>query len=128
MFQAAVLLLLLGASENVQIKEVHLGQAALLKCNVSLHHEVFWLKVNMKEMPKLLMVARLKNDGGLTEVHKYNDSNFEGCLVEKLFGLRIFRVLKSDLGSYFCGIFDNKRMEFADGVHIYGKKKNNGKI
>lgn len=66
------------------------------------------------------MVVRLKNDGSLTEVLNYNSTCFEACLVGKFFGLRIFSVLNNDLGSYYCGIVEGKRMEFEEGVHIYG--------
>lgn len=107
----------LGAIERKQVK---LGQPVVLKCNISLHHEIFWLRVSMKERPRLLMVVRLKNDGSLTEVLNDNRTHFEACLVGKFFGLRIFNVLNNDLGSYYCGIVEGKRMEFEEGVHIYG--------
>lgn len=113
-------LLPLWALGPIERKQVKLGEPVLLKCNISLHHEIFWLRVNMKERPRLLMVVRLKNDGGLTEVLNYNTTHFESCLVDKFFGLRIFSVLDNDLGSYYCGIVEGKRMEFEEGVHIYG--------
>lgn len=74
----------------------------------------------MKEKPRLLMVVRLKNDGGLTEVLNYNSDHYESCLVDKSFGLRIFNVLNNDLGSYYCGVVEGKRMQFEEGVQIYG--------
>lgn len=66
------------------------------------------------------MVARLKNDGDLTEILNDDSTHYEGCLVDKFIGLRILNVLISDLGSYYCGIAEGKRMDFDDGVHIYG--------
>ncbi|KAF4090465.1 hypothetical protein AMELA_G00052350 [Ameiurus melas] len=113
------LVLPLRALGTIEQKLVKLGESVVLKCTISLHHEIFWLKVNMKEKPKIVMVARLKNDGGLTEVLNHNSTHFEGCLVDKFFGLKIFSVLNSDLGSYYCGIVEGKRIEFENGVHIY---------
>ncbi|XP_017317949.1 novel immune-type receptor 14 isoform X1 [Ictalurus punctatus] len=113
------LVLPLRALGTIEQKRVKLGESVVLKCSISLHHEIFWLRVNMKERPKVVLVARLKNDGGITEVLNHNSTHFEGCLVDKFFGLKIFSVLNSDLGSYYCGIVEGKRMEFEDGVHIY---------
>ncbi|MCI4376292.1 hypothetical protein PGIGA_G00186730 [Pangasianodon gigas] len=118
------LVLPLKALSTIERKWVKLGEPVVLKCNISLHHEIFWLRVSIMEKPRLLMVARLKNDGGLTEVLNYNSTHFEGCLVDKFFGLRIFSVLNNDLGSYYCGIVEGKHMEFEDGVHIYGDIRN----
>ncbi|KAG7333935.1 hypothetical protein KOW79_002342 [Hemibagrus wyckioides] len=106
----------LGATEQ---KQVQLGKSVVLRCNISLHHEIFWLRVNRLERPRLLMVARLKNDGDFTEIWNYDSTHYEGCLVDKFIGLRILNVLINDLGSYYCGIAEGKRMEFEDGVHIY---------
>ncbi|KAF7710326.1 hypothetical protein HF521_009198 [Silurus meridionalis] len=109
----------MGAIER---QEVQLGKPVILKCNISLHHEIFWLKVNNEEKPRIVLVARLKNNGGLTEVMNYNTTHYEGCMIDRFFGLKISSVLNSDLGSYYCGIVEGKRMEFEDGVHIYEDK------
>ncbi|XP_017551977.1 uncharacterized protein LOC108426766 isoform X2 [Pygocentrus nattereri] len=118
---AVVLVLPLTALGAVEMKPVTLGETVVLKCNISLHHEIFWLRVSMEERPRLLMVTGLKSDGKLSEVWNYNSTQFTGCLVDKSFGLKISHVLKSDLASYYCGIADGKRMDFEDGVHIFAK-------
>ncbi|KAM9477502.1 uncharacterized protein Hap1MRO34_010325 [Clarias gariepinus] len=120
----AALVLPLRALGTIKQKQVKLGEKVILKCNISLHQEIFWLRVSRMEKPRLIMVARLKNDGGLTEVVNYNSTHYEGCLVDKFFGLRILTVLKNDLGSYYCGTVEGKHMEFEDGVHIYGNMVN----
>ncbi|XP_007248725.3 uncharacterized protein LOC103038664 isoform X1 [Astyanax mexicanus] len=111
------------ALEAVEMLEVELGQAVTLKCNISLHHEIFWLKVSMEDKPRLLMVAGLKSDGIVSDVWNYDTSRYRGSLGldERFFGLKILHVLKSDLASYYCGTLDGKRMEFEEGVHIYAK-------
>ncbi|KAK2852522.1 hypothetical protein Q7C36_007723 [Tachysurus vachellii] len=109
----------LKASGSIEQKRVKLGDPVTLRCNISLHHEIFWLRVSMMERPRIIMVSRLKNDGELTEVLNYDRTHYEGCLMDRFFGLRIFSVLKSDLGSYYCGIVEGKRMEFEDGVHLH---------
>lgn len=114
------LVLPLRAFGTLEQKIVKLGEPVLLKCNISLHHEIFWLRVNMKERPRLLMVVRLKNDGGITEVLNNNRTHYESCLVDKFFGLRILTVLTDDFGLYYCGIVEGKHMAFEEGVHIYG--------
>ncbi|KAL6487030.1 hypothetical protein MHYP_G00036560 [Metynnis hypsauchen] len=103
------------------MKPVTLGETVVLKCNISLHHEIFWLRVSMVERPRLLMVTGLKSDGKLSEIWNYNSTHFKGCLFDKFFGLKISHVMKSDLASYYCGIADGKRMDFEDGVHIFAK-------
>lgn len=110
----------LKASGSIEQKRVKLGDPVTLRCNISLHHEIFWLRVSMMEKPRIIMVSRLKNDGELTEVLNYDRTHYEGCLMDRFFGLRIFSVLISDLGSYYCGIVEGKRMEFEDGVHLHG--------
>ncbi|XP_072534325.1 uncharacterized protein [Salminus brasiliensis] len=109
------------ALEAVNMLQVELGGTITLKCNISLHHEVFWLRVSMEERPRLLMVAGLKSDGKISEVWNYDAAHYKGCLVDRFFGLQISHVLRSDFASYYCGILDGKRMEFEEGVHVYAK-------
>uniref|UniRef100_A0A8B9RBI0 Ig-like domain-containing protein n=1 Tax=Astyanax mexicanus TaxID=7994 RepID=A0A8B9RBI0_ASTMX len=104
-------------SNALKKMEVNLGQSQMLKCDMSYHHEINWIRMDDQAKPKTLMVMGLKNDGAMSVAWNFNDSHFEGCVVDRFIGLRIYQVSESDLATYFCAASHNKRMEFGEGIH-----------
>ncbi|KAG9259634.1 hypothetical protein AMEX_G27141 [Astyanax mexicanus] len=118
-----ILVLSLKPSNALKKMEVNLGQSQMLKCDMSYHHEINWIRMDDQAKPKTLMVMGLKNDGAMSVAWNFNDSHFEGCVVDRFIGLRIYQVSESDLATYFCAASHNKRMEFGEGIRLQTQEK-----
>ncbi|KAI4905848.1 hypothetical protein NFI96_021758, partial [Prochilodus magdalenae] len=114
----AILVLPLMSLKALKETTVRLGDGVTLKCDMSYHHEINWLKMDEDAQPKSVMVMGLKNDGALSVAWNSNETHYEGCVVERLIGLRIFNVSDSDLGMYFCAALSGKVMVFAEGIRL----------
>ncbi|KAI4905847.1 hypothetical protein NFI96_021757 [Prochilodus magdalenae] len=90
---------------------------------MSYHHDIYWVKIGEDVQPKMLMVMGLKNDGALSVAWNANVTHYEGCVVDRLIGLRIFNVSSSDLGMYFCTASSKKRMEFGEGIRLHSNSE-----
>lgn len=107
----------------VKTLEVQLGAAVALPCNLSYHYEINWLRMSSEMKPELLMVLGLNNDGGLSITWSSNSSRFQGFIKNRFIQLRIVQVVEADLITYFCAAINEKRIEFGEGVRLYGKEQ-----
>lgn len=102
------------------MKEVKLGDAVSINCNLSFFSEIHWLKMSAEGQPTSLLVTILKHDGELSTVWNSKPTHFEG--LKRSTGLKILNVSANDLGTYYCATFKGKEMNFGKGVKIYSKR------
>ncbi|KAK1792839.1 hypothetical protein P4O66_012748 [Electrophorus voltai] len=114
-----ILVFPLKSLKALKMAEAKLGHSITLMCGMSYHHEINWLRMGLDLKPKTLMVMGLKNDGDLSVSWNSNESHFEGCVQNRFIGLKILKVLHSDLVTYFCAASNGKRMEFGEGICLY---------
>ncbi|KAL7855571.1 hypothetical protein AOLI_G00191750 [Acnodon oligacanthus] len=119
---AVLILSSVKSLKALQEKTVTLGEPVTLKCDMSYHHEIYWVKLGADYQPKTVMVMGLKNDGALSVAWNSNETHYEGCVVERLIGLKISKVSERDLAMYFCAASIGKPMEFGEGVRLQTKE------
>ncbi|KAI5620132.1 hypothetical protein C0J50_20298 [Silurus asotus] len=99
-------------------REVRLGAAVTLQCDLSNRYEINWMKMSSDMKPELLMVLGLKNNGDLSVTRNSNSSSFQGFFQNRLFQLRILRVSEADLGVYFCLAVNQRHLELGEAIRL----------
>lgn len=122
-FTTGIIVLSPQPSSAVKPLEVRLETAVTLQCDLSYHYEINWLRMSSDMNPELLMVLGLKNDGDLSVYWSSNSSSFQGFIKNRFIQLRIVRVSEADLVTYFCVAMNEKRIEFGEGMRLYGKEQ-----
>ncbi|CDQ74210.1 unnamed protein product [Oncorhynchus mykiss] len=86
--------------EESVLREVQLGDTAILLCNISYHYKITWLKHNPEQTPAVLLCVSL-NGGNIIYGHRPN-LRFETEIANRSLVLKIKSVEDADLGLYYC--------------------------
>lgn len=101
------------------LREVQLGDTAILLCNISYHYKITWLKHNPEQTPAVLLCVSL-NGGNIIYGHRPN-LRFETEIANRSLALKIKSVEDADLGLYYCMGKIGESMMVGGGSRLHGK-------
>uniref|UniRef100_A0A8C9RNA7 Ig-like domain-containing protein n=1 Tax=Scleropages formosus TaxID=113540 RepID=A0A8C9RNA7_SCLFO len=97
------------------------GDTVSLRCNISYHVEITWIKQPTDESPALLLTAHIGNDGKLF-IKKQLSPRFTAQVSERSIMLTVGNVTAADCGLYYCLGKTEQNLLLGHGVALTGKE------
>ena len=107
--------------EAFERKWVCLGDTVDIKCSISFHHDITWLKLNNEQPPIVMMVTSLISDGEMAVIYRDKDLWTEASVKGRAVTLTIKNISVDYLGLYYCTRTKDKVLTFVTGVLVHGK-------
>ncbi|KAJ8271716.1 hypothetical protein COCON_G00105750 [Conger conger] len=109
--------LMMESLETVLQKAVDLGDAVELRCIISYHYEITWMRQGPNEVPTILLVAKLEDAGKVGYVYQ-RSKHFIGVSSNRSISLMIKGITKADYALYYCAGKDTKILNFGNGTQL----------
>lgn len=103
--------------ETIVQRKVNLGDTVKLDCTISYHFEITWLRHGPGQIPSVLLVAKLDDDGKILVVLRQSD-RFVGVISNRSIALTVTDIKEDDYALYYCTGKEGRTLQFGKGTQL----------